>query len=59
MEKVQENPPVTTLDRLEEEARRFLLLMEDRQTGLATWHMMLHERLKTIHDLLCPHFEHK
>lgn len=46
-------------DKLQEEAEKLVALLKDRETGMFSWHMLLNERLKTIHDLLCPLFSSK
>lgn len=39
------------LDELQEETKKLLALLEDRQTGLMSWHMLMMERLKSHHAL--------
>ena len=46
-------------DKLQEEAEKLVALLKERETGMFTWHMMLNDRLKAIHDILCPLFGHK
>ena len=46
-------------DRLQEEAEKLVALLKDREVGLFSWHILLNERLKTIHDILCPLFSSK
>jgi len=38
----------TDLDALQRETEMLLALLKDRQPGLFTWTIMLHERLKAI-----------
>ena len=58
MAKTEQKPDVSH-DRLQEEAEKLVALLKDREVGLFSWHMLLNERLKTIHDLLCPLFDSK
>ena len=46
-------------DALQEKAEKLIALLKERETGMFTWHMMLNEQLKEIHDILCPLFSHK
>lgn len=54
-----EQKSVVSHDRLQEEAEKLVALLKDREVGLFSWHTLLNERLKTIHDLLCPLFGSK
>jgi len=40
------------LDELQEEARKLLALLEDRQTGLISWNMWLHLRAQNLRAML-------
>jgi hypothetical protein len=40
------------LDDLQGEAEKLVSLLKDRQPGLTTWHMFLHERIASLRDLL-------
>jgi len=56
----QEVESVFSHDKLQDEAEKLLSLLKERETtGLFSWHARLNERLKTIHDLLCPLFGSK
>ncbi len=46
-------------DKLQEEAEKLVSLLKDREVGMFSWHILLNERLKSIHDLLCPLFGSK
>ena len=39
------------LEKLKDEARKLVALLEDAQCGLFTWHMFLDERIKNINAL--------
>ena len=41
-----------SLDNLQEKTEKVLALLRDRQTGLVSWNMFLHERLSELHALL-------
>lgn len=47
--------PGIDLNALEDEARRLLSLLTDRQPGLFTWNMALAARLRTIHEMIAPY----
>lgn len=51
-----EPKPKITHDALQERVEKILALLHDRQEGMFTWHMLLNEALKDLHDLLCPLF---
>jgi len=46
-------------DELQEEAEKLVALLKERETGMFAWHMLLNERLKAFHDILCPLFKNK
>ncbi len=50
---VPSEPKTVNLDALKEEVRKLNALLDDRQPGLMSWNMLLHDQLKTIHDMLC------
>ena len=45
------------LDELQVEAQRLVKLLEDRQPGLMTWHMMYHRTVQSIANLTGYHPE--
>lgn len=45
-------PKGIDLDELEEQAKKLLILLQERGTGIAAWHMFLVERLKEIKKLI-------
>jgi len=40
-----------SLDELQEETEKLLALLKDRQPGLMTWNMFMHDRLTKMHAL--------
>mgnify|MGYP001562450634 CR=1 FL=1 len=46
-------------DELQDEAEKLLALLKERETGMFSWHMMINERLKAIHGIICPLFSPK
>ena len=40
------------LDELQQETEKLLALLKERETGYASWHELMHERLTNLHALI-------
>ena len=49
-------PKGLSLDEIQNEAEKLVSLLKERETGMFSWHMLLNERLMSLHNFLCPLF---